>query len=84
MSKLAILFIGLAIGLGLGHIVNQQAFKQASAEVYAECQRSRTSADVTENKCAELQSKYKIEFLCESRNNLLSNHCWTEENLNLE
>lgn len=72
------ILLSLLVGLVFGLAINQAATDSASAQVYAECQRSRLSVSITEKRCGELQDKYNIEFLCEANNNLESNHCWTE------
>lgn len=46
--------------------------------VYDTCNQARMSLEITEHQCADLQAKYRIEFLCQENNRLPSNTCWTE------
>jgi hypothetical protein len=72
------LLLALVIGLGIGYVINIHATEKAAFEVYTTCNESRMSDTINETKCGDLQDKYGIEFLCEQRNNLSTNTCWTE------
>jgi hypothetical protein len=60
--------LALMVGLIIGGAINSAAAHAASAEVYNAC----TSG--TMQSCYQLESKYNIEFLCNSSNT----NCWTE------
>jgi hypothetical protein len=60
--------LALMVGLIIGGAINSAAAHAASAEVYNAC----TSGTI--QSCYQLETKYNIEFLCNSSNT----QCWTE------
>lgn len=55
------------------------------AYVYEVCEQARTQSYViTEEDCANVQYQNKVEYLCTARNSSNTNHCWTEDNDQLE
>lgn len=52
--------------------------------VYTVCNNSRLSPTINERECADLQAELDVEFICEQRNDLVTNTCWTEDNDQLE
>jgi hypothetical protein len=60
--------LALMVGLIIGGAINSAATDTASAEVYGACTTG------TMQDCYKLQTKFNIEFLCNSSNT----QCWTE------
>lgn len=76
--KLTIL-LALLVGLAFGHALNNAATENAKREVYAVCNSARLEiSGQSEQACGDLQDKLGIEYLCQERNDLPTNHCWTE------
>lgn len=46
--------------------------------VYAVCNQSRISPDISEAECGRLQDKWHREFLCQANNMDPKNICWVE------
>lgn len=70
-----------------GQFNEARAEERASkhAYVYEVCEQARTQSYViTEEDCANVQYQNKVEYLCTARNSSNTNHCWTEDNDQLE
>lgn len=46
--------------------------------VYAVCNSSRTTPNVSERECARLQEQWHREFMCVDNNDSPDNYCWVE------
>lgn len=84
LFPLAVVAILAIIVLGQYNDARAELRDSKHAYVYATCQASRTSAIITEQECAEAQYNAKVEYLCTMRNSSSINHCWTEDNDQLE
>lgn len=72
--------IGSIIGLNITTVMaRHDATNTKKALVFAVCQESRMEINgASEQTCGDLQDMLHVEYLCNERNNLMSNHCWTE------
>ncbi|MGV9002384.1 MAG: hypothetical protein ACOH18_05530 [Candidatus Saccharimonadaceae bacterium] len=93
MKNKTLIALYIVLALVAGALIGQQIErsrptdrKTAHELVFATCEISRTSDLVTEEKCADVQVQYGIEYLCGPTKDLkdLDRNCWTEDNYNLE
>lgn len=71
---------GLIVGLFFTVYYHQNKQNHiAKATVFAICQEARQEmSGASEQACGDIQEQLNIEYLCDERNSLASNHCWTE------
>lgn len=81
MLNKIVLTVGIAAVIFTGYLATE-TFN--ANRTYTACETSRTTDQVTEEACWNLQQSTGWEFLCTMRNSSVINHCWVEKNNELK